>query len=563
MTYTKCWYKSADKNHLGKWKEIPSQMEDERLILCDPIRNRILCPVHCQWEEYKQEGEFDLICSRGKKSHGIIVPYYFDSENPKADPENNGVIILSNPRKTKAPSIDAGSQTEDYTSVFLIFLEVNIDESTALIRERYIDSEKFSLLKDGNLTLTRIPEKRTVNSLFFHGKDNSHFFYSGKKVKIFAYTKGCYYYAGEKMPDYPECISEEMEVAAQKLLESYAGKKIRINKNYYRGFSLLLALAHYPYEANIFDFYELFYSLGEETFLNRDNPDIYNEFCSKLGITSFPKLRKIFEKCPHALLWYKDLLNMGFHDINIILDILSVCCKTFFEEKIYRPSYNKRMDMILYGDSNISLVNNGTTFINNLGIPRLDGQREDHNYFEFFCRYSIPKRGERATWNALNREPQLDSRDREDTARLFEDYFTELKDEEKEMVLKNGFTRRNHDMLSKIAHNIENSNRVFTYTPEQKALEDEIDGYKFLLPVDSDTLHYVGSTMHNCVYSYTSRVLQNQTTIVYAVLDENCEICIEVSKNKKILQSRSDYNGSLKGPAKIAFIKWCGKHGLS
>ena len=532
MTYTKLWYCSAYKNPSGVWKEIPSELEDERIIPREIQNGRILCPVHCLWEDFKASGEFDITCSRGQKIHGLLVPYW-SAENVKYWWDTNGILFLDDIRKNRRVW-KAKNFNEDNFPRFMVSLSVDTSECSALIRERIIDNDKLPSIKLGSLALTRVPEKREYTSVFFRGKYVTHSDFRKcvpfKKKKIFENLDRRW---GVGYPDtFAPCISSEMELAAERLLASYTGRKIRINKNYYRGFKLLLALANYPYEANIYAFNMFFELYGEarRIFLDRDNPDIYNELCDKMKIKSFPALRKFFEIKPGILLWYKYLTDMGFRDINVIMGILKTCYET------------------------------DTSFLNNINdyIPFTDND----DYFIFFCQYSIPKRGERATWKALNREPDMNYKDREDTARLFKKYFNDLKGEEKEQVLKEGFTQRTHDMLSKIAHNMENPNIVFSYSSAQKSLEDKIDGVKFHLPVDSSAMHSLGSVMHNCVFSYVEYVEKGESTIVYATFGHKYVMCIEVGENGNIVQARGNYNETLKGQAKITFEKWCIKHEL-
>ena len=145
-------------------------------------------------------------------------------------------------------------------------------------------------------------------------------------------------------------------------------------------------------------------------------------------------------------------------------------------------------------------------------------------------------KGERATWNALNREPTMDPSDMADIARQFMRYYTNLKDEERDMVYREGFTTYVHDVLSKIILCIKNKNIIFNYAAEQESLEDEIDGYTFKLPADSNTLRKIGARMHNCVFSYTDWIIGGSCTIVYAEQLGRPEICIELSSHKSVVQ---------------------------
>ena len=571
MTNKSLWYRSASKEYpLGHWKALPPDMEEENIILRNSQTGKVRCSFHCAWEDYTLEDEFSVKCSCGKISRGLIIPWVPEERLTKLE-KNHGLIILTqanknwrvseklrilklNDKEKEKPYDDEGVPYDD----FLYTFETDYKECTVFFRRRRIDRQSFNSKK-----CLKVPDLHWAFSVYFKGRKSKGRNGSSKTI----YT-ACSV-SGEKKSDLtvPLIIKQEFEKTTEKLVEAYAGKKIAVNKNFYHDLGLLLSAAYFPYEVNIAwvaKKMEFLNSLeSDEPWLNRDNPNIYNNLCDKLGLKRFTKLRKLFDKNPQVLIWYKNLHDMGFRDINVISDIL-----TLFEKTINIPEYQnlKNYAGYYYSFEYLELRKKAAEKMATFFFECIDEYKvyeENENPFIFFCDYSIRLRGERATWRALNREPGLNKTEMWDIAKQFSRYFKELKAEEREMVLKEGFTKNVHNTLSNIVRNLKQKNQVFTYTEEQKKLEDEIDGYKFILPVDSNTMHTLGSVMHNCVFSYWERVFEGSCTIVYAMHNDEYKACIEVTNKRRINQARSDYNGKLDEETGKVFQKWRKKNNLS
>ena len=365
MKETFVWARIASPSYpLGAWTALPPDKEAFRAVLRSVETGKVLCPVHCRWENYVPEGEFALTCE------GI--------------PADN----------------------------FLYSLTADYDSASASICIRSLDREKILSIPEGNLMHIRLKELTEINHFYIGGKK----FQGKKSARICHATCGC-----GKLPLVPDFLSAQAEKVTERLAASYAGRPIRVNKNYFHGLDLLRAIAYFPYEANVFELAKKIKAIpekaDEEAWFSPQDSDVYNKFCQKLGIKSFPVLRKMFERRPDVLVWYKNLHDMGFRDLNIIADILTEC------------------ELGLAGDKAKSTF---VSHVDSYNPPFYEAQNLPA--FIFFCCYSIPLRGERATWNALNRQPDLGVWERSDIARQFSRYFTELKAEEREMVLKQGFT---------------------------------------------------------------------------------------------------------------------------
>lgn len=560
-----CYRRASTEHPLGIWKELPPECAAGRIILRHSSTGKILCPVHCRWEDYSTEssGSEDAVtvqCSGGKSSTGLLVPFVPDEEDSLRT-MNNGVILIGDGKhnflrredeykhpwswnrarteEKKADPCDANGIPYDS---FLFSIKCNLDSISCVLVRVSIDREKFLATKEGCFDLARIPKKEEETAFFFKhtNPENER---SRHQHELDAATL------------LPPQVSLTLEQAAEELVTAYAGRSIRINKGCLRGARLLRALSEYPYEANIYEVMK--HIRGSDFQLDRDDSDIYNSLCRKFGLKSFPSLRKLFEAEPCSLIWYKNLYDMGFRDTNVMMDILHLCARTK-----HNVDFDKHVFYLHKGwmSSRPAEAAGCTTFLKN--ISRCDTRDWMINAFAFFCERSIALRGERATWNALNREPTMDPSDRADIARQFMRYYTNLKDEERDMVYREGFTTYVHDVLSKIVLCIKNKNIIFNYTAEQESLEDEIDGYTFKLPADSDTLRKIGARMHNCVFSYTDWIIGGGCTIVYAEHLGQPEICIELSSHQSVVQVRGSGNSHIQGERLDVFNRWCEKHGL-
>lgn len=149
----------------------------------------------------------------------------------------------------------------------------------------------------------------------------------------------------------------------------------------------------------------------------------------------------------------------------------------------------------------------------------------------------------------------------EDCINMFQSYYEKLTPEFKNSMFREGFTEYNHNVLARISYSTRYEKVVFKYTDEQYALEDEIDGYKFLLAEDSDRLLEIGEKMHNCVASYKNKILSKRCTIVYAIKDGVYSVCIELI-NGRVVQELCARNKRPDIKTRALLLKWHEKHGI-
>ncbi|MCR5765999.1 MAG: PcfJ domain-containing protein, partial [Treponema sp.] len=127
-----------------------------------------------------------------------------------------------------------------------------------------------------------------------------------------------------------------------------------------------------------------------------------------------------------------------------------------------------------------------------------------------------------------------------------------------------GFTDYNHNLLSEIyeaPQPLQFVNLKITYSEEEKNLEWKNIGYKFCLPEDTRRLVDIGSKMNICVgHLYRDKAVNKDCTIVYVILDNEYELCIELSKQTDhfhLKQVSAFNNIQPHGNALSIFKKWC------
>ena len=257
----------------------------------------------------------------------------------------------------------------------------------------------------------------------------------------------------------------------------------------------------------------------------RNDTKVLNKFLRKAHIKGYRILRKEYEENPDTLLTYRRLKDAGFRDINL------------YNKVIQNEAYQSEI----------------------LHCPR--------EALIFFSRYSIKKRDQIATLNTLLKGADLedadyfDNLDKWDAMSMFMNYFSHIPERLRKDILKDGFTVFNHNALSNISYQVKNKNITFSYSQDQKDLEDDIDGYSFRLPENSYKLCDIGTVLHNCVASYADQVSEKKCTIVYATKEDHYQICIEVDGNE-VMQERVDHNRQPDSKEKLILQKWHDRHDL-
>ena len=110
-------------------------------------------------------------------------------------------------------------------------------------------------------------------------------------------------------------------------------------------------------------------------------------------------------------------------------------------------------------------------------------------------------------------------------------------------------------------------NQKIIYSQEEEKLKWEKNGYKFCLPEDTDRLVDIGYKMNICVgHLYREKAATKKCTIVYAIKENEYELCIEIQKKDnqhfKLIQKSAFSNHSPKGELLKTFNEWCLQKGV-
>ena len=178
---------------------------------------------------------------------------------------------------------------------------------------------------------------------------------------------------------------------------------------------------------------------------------------------------------------------------------------------------------------------------------------------QFFFTVSKVYRSEKEILNAIFRDKKLSGYTRNDTANMFQEYYTQLSVEERNKIVREGLTMENHDLLVKFANRIKDNNIEFAHSEMTKKVEMSVGDYFFKLISDSDSLHELGRAMHNCVYSYRMNVLNKKCVIVCAEIENMPAICIELRKTGGVVQALGRYNRRLESDERSVVEEWWSK----
>ncbi len=140
-------------------------------------------------------------------------------------------------------------------------------------------------------------------------------------------------------------------------------------------------------------------------------------------------------------------------------------------------------------------------------------------------------------------------------------------------IAREGFTPYNHEMLMRTyrqTHPEEKEkfeNQKIVYSQDEEKLKWEKNGYKFCLPEDTNRLVDIGYKMNICVgHLYRDKATAKKCTIVYAIKENEYELCIEIQKKNdrhfKLIQTSAFSNRSPKGNLLKTFNEWCLQKGV-
>lgn len=324
------------------------------------------------------------------------------------------------------------------------------------------------------------------------------------------------------------------------------------------GLKHIVAFCQRPLDMNI---YLLRHVIGDayERLFPREQRDNYRPLCRYLQINRPPKsLRRAYGEMPENLVTYVLFHQLGFRDINVI--------RRFFQREV------------LFGYHLAKL-----SFLSETG--KLEDARQQINpyliWLERFCNWYLGHRSESKLANCLLPlavAPEWDQ-DTIDILRMFVVTNLDMDDrplnsETRRRLLREGFTLAVHDdMMHDLAVFLPQQehgrfrwndipNTPIKYTDKEKNYVDEIDGYRFVLPQESDDLRRYGKNFHNCVASYRQAVLERRSLILALMQEDRYVACIEIQQGR-ITQALGPCNQRLSPSIQVVIKQWAKKNKIA
>lgn len=475
------------------------------LIRCRDNEQTCFCPIHRKWEEVKKIGRHKVITNCGHQLNGL----------PEKYPERLGYSWKINIMNSLWNEVTINghkfidTQKRTLSRSKKIDTKCNSDDKLDLLfaLRVIIDDEKFTFsIEEINLDIKKLHDHNFYNNLPLERG------YARFNINKFDYKYNCY-------KRIPVTIESKVRKHFEGIIEKWAGKKLTFNTNL-KGYDFFEAATEYPFEPNITLFVNKYYYLFGEDFnfeLLKTDSNCFNKICDALYIRPYRTLRKLFVNNPDILYLYYIINQSGFVDKNIKNSILTSDENTIFYDE-------NCADAIIQ-----------------------------------FSREYLKNKSELSLWNMIKKTCTEDFF--YDTIKMFGEYSNFIPEEVKNKIFKDGITKYNHDVLSKVVTDIKYRNIEFSYSDKEKMLEDEISGITFKLPKDTDTLREIGCALHNCVASYKNRIIGKECTIIYGEENDKPVLCIEICDNK-IYQQKMDYNQEPEGLYKEVMEKYKKKHRL-
>ena len=315
----------------------------------------------------------------------------------------------------------------------------------------------------------------------------------------------------------------------------------------------------YPFAPELNKFHSLFRNTLQESEKLSHCSDGVREFIKICDLPYTKKINKIFLKGHRYFANFLGIWCAGFRDEQAIIFLMEADIKFFFAEMVFQ-----------YGS--ISYCFEPQEDSDNADFPQLF--KDIKILLEIYDEMTTAKLAAELLINDLKPENLHDFNLRN----TFE-YLKSLSQEKllsKQVIKKigkDGFSLYNHDMLLRIyrqshpeqKEKFENQNII--YSEEDKELEWKNDGYEFCLPEDTDRLVDIGYKMNICVgTNYRESAAKKECIIVYAIKNNEYELCIEIKKNSEnrfeVIQKSAFSNHKPKGKVLRVFNSWCLEKGI-
>ncbi len=310
----------------------------------------------------------------------------------------------------------------------------------------------------------------------------------------------------------------------------------------------LMAYIERPFDANIVflkGFLQEFMGPSFDREFPYEMKDNYKKFCLWLKVEPPKSVRKAYAYNPYAIIWFMIFKGWGYTDVNRIQKFL------YLNERVA----NWRLDKMCY--SNDEYKKDGWRVRPRRGASHWPLDK----YARFMRAHGRGKHFLNWLYRFSTDERMVDWQ--EDILRMLDYNERNLSEEAKNHLLRDGLTHAVHDRFCEEI----NANRWgwdsacranvhMTYGPQIMAYECGIGPYEFRVMQDTKRLSEVGNMLNNCVASYYNNVV-NEVSIIVAVRHEDRWVaCIELQKQRNILQALGQRNRLLEGDLRAACQLW-------
>ncbi len=319
-----------------------------------------------------------------------------------------------------------------------------------------------------------------------------------------------------------------------------------------KGRAKLLAYAERPFDINIVFLKHFLHDYIGKNFdgvFPYECKDNYRKVCQLLAINPPKSLRKAYSFNPYAIVWYMLFQQWGVKDINLMQ-------KFFYLDK--RVADNP-LDMLY--------INKKTGQIERTGQHYWHNDETDWQAMDRLCAWMLSQTGERKFLRWLYQISTGEELERWqwDIVRSFYQYENTLSEDLKRILAHDGLTQYIHDQISWEVTAYSNGLKDvhIPYEPHVLAYECIVNGYEFRLVHDTRILRHAGLTLQNCVATYREAVIDHRSIIVVVWHEGHYVACIELQREKDIVQALGAKNQRLFGEVLLVCRYWAKKNKLN
>ena len=521
----KKWVQSENGEYIHKEiEELPCILVSETTSTFGDVERGVFCPRHRRTEPVKEWGTDFVESAEGCVMKGLLALDTYVVQDRRSEYMQRTHPFNRSPHGVYIPFRWRVFQRDPKESVHIACDVAEVSRATFKKVGKFLRWHCFSISVD------MVKRKHQFTML----QDK----YLAPKPKFWADAVNA---------DIPDAV---MEVAMEALRES-TRLATGIKPTFLcqmKNTSKLLAYIERPFDANIVFLKEFLQKFIGDSF-DREFPyemkNNYEKFCLWLKVDPPKSVRKAYAYNPYAIIWFMLFKEWGFTDVNRIQRFL------YLTERVA----NYRLDRMCYSNDEYgkdgwrvrpARGSSAGTLAKYARFMRSRGRGK--HFLNWLYRFSTDEQME--DWQ-------------EDILRMFNYNEGNLSEEAKTRLLRDGLTHAVHDRFCEEI----NANRWggeasrrenvhMTYGPEIMAYECGIGPYEFRVIQDTKQLPEVGKMLNNCVASYYDNVV-NRVSIIVAVRHEDRWVaCIELRKQRYILQALGQRNRLLEGDLRAVCQLW-------